>query len=98
MADDAGSKARLEAAVQRLESALNRVAERGGAGSGDVDQLRREIGSLDSDLAAAKAERDRMAEELAQAKADSAAMQEAMDDVSTRLDNAINSVHALLDE
>ena len=101
MADDAGAKARLEAAVQRLESALGRVAEQGGAGSadaGEVDGLRRELDALDSDLYAARAVRDRLAEELTQAKADGAALQAAMDAVSSRLDNAINSVHALLDE
>ncbi|MFP6772798.1 MAG: DUF4164 family protein [Alphaproteobacteria bacterium] len=101
MADDAGAKARLEAAVQRLESALGRVAEQGGAGSadaGEVDGLRRELDALDSDLNAARADRDRLAEGLTQAKADGAALQAAMDAVSSRLDNAINSVHALLDE
>jgi predicted nucleic acid-binding Zn-ribbon protein len=101
MADDAGAKARLEAAVRRLETALSRAAEQSGAGStdaGEVDGLRRELEALDSDLTAARADRDRLAGELTQAKADGATLQAAMDAVSSRLDGAINSVHALLDE
>ena len=35
---------------------------------------------------------------IAAARAEGAALQEAMDAVSARLDGAINSVHALLDE
>ena len=98
MADDAGAKARLEAAVQRLETALGRVVERDGAGTADIAGLRQELKGLDSELTAARAERDSLAGELAQARAEGAALQEAMDAVSARLDNAINSVHALLDE
>jgi chromosome segregation ATPase len=98
MADDAGAKARLEAAVQRLETALGRVAEQGGVGAEDVERLRQELGARDSDLVAARAERDQLADELAQAKTEGAALQAAMDAVSSRLDNAIHSVHALLDE
>ena len=98
MADDAGAKARLEAAVQRLETALGRVVDRGGAGAGGIAGLRQELKGLDSQLAEARAERDNLAGELAAARAEGAALQEAMDAVSARLDGAINSVHALLDE
>ena len=104
MADDAGAKARLEAAVRRLETALSRAAEQSGAGgkgstdAGEVDGLRRELEALDSDLAAARTDRDRLAGELTLAKADGATLQAAMDAVSSRLDGAINSVHALLDK
>ncbi len=98
MADDAGAKARLEAAVQRLETALGRVVERDGAGAEDIAKLRQELNGLDSQLTQARAERDGLAEELADARAEGAALQEAMDSVSTRLDSAISSVHALLDE
>ena len=58
MADDAGAKARLEAAVQRLESALGRVVERDGAGAEDIAKLRQELNGLDSQLTQARAERD----------------------------------------
>jgi chromosome segregation ATPase len=98
MADDAGAKARLEAAVQRLETALGRIAERGGGGDGDREGLRQELGSLESDLTALRAERDGLADELTRAKAEGAALQTAMDAVSARLDNTIETVHALLDE
>ncbi len=98
MADDAGAKARLEVAVQRLETALGRIAERGGSGAADMAGLRQELSGLESDLTAARVERDGLAEELAQAKAEGAALQTAMDSVSTRLDKAIDAVHALLDE
>jgi chromosome segregation ATPase len=98
MADDAGAKARLEAAVQRLETALGRVAGRDSSGAEDIARLRQELGSLDSELAAARAERDSMAEELTRTRAEGASLQAAMDAVSARLDTAINSVHALLDE
>ncbi|MBT4170750.1 MAG: hypothetical protein HOE05_21635, partial [Rhodospirillaceae bacterium] len=69
MADDAGAKARLEAAVQRLETALGRVVDRGGAGAGDIAGLRQELKGLDSQLAEARAERDNLAGELAAARA-----------------------------
>lgn len=98
MADDAGAKARLEAAVQRLETALGRIAERGGGGDADMAGLRQELGSLESDLTALRAERDGLADALTMAKAEGAALQAAMDAVSSRLDKAIETVHALLDE
>ena len=98
MADDAGAKARLEAAVKRLETALGRVVERDGAGAEDIAGLRQELSGLDSQLAEARAERDSLTGELAEARAEGVALQEAMDAVSARLDGAINSVHALLDE
>jgi len=44
MADDAGTKARLEAAVQRLETALGRVVERDGAGVSRFIQERKSGG------------------------------------------------------
>ena len=72
MADDAGAKARLEAAVQRLETALGRVVDRGGAGAGDIAGLRQELKGLDSQLAEARAERDNLAGELAAARAEGA--------------------------
>ena len=98
MADDDGAKARLEAAVQRLESALGRVAEQDGAGSADLSQLRLELDRRDSELAALRAERDQLSQTLADTCAEAASLQGAMDAVSTRLDKAINSVHALLEE
>ncbi len=102
MADDAGAKVRLEAAVQRLESALSRVVERGGIGAGedaaDISGLRQELNGLDSELTAVRTERDRLAEELAEARAEGAALQGAMDATSVRLDSAIDAVNALLDE
>ncbi|MDP6690987.1 MAG: DUF4164 family protein [Alphaproteobacteria bacterium] len=102
MADDAGAKVRLEAAVQRLESALSRVVERGAIGAGDeagdIAGLRQELNGLDSELTAVRSERDRLTQELAEARAEGAALQGAMDATSARLDTAIDAVHALLDE
>jgi chromosome segregation ATPase len=99
MADDSGAKERLETAVQRLEAALGRVVESGGAEAKvDAERLRQDIGGLDSELAALRTERDGLVQELAEARAEGAALQSAMDAVSTRLDQAIASVHALLDE
>ena len=48
MADEGGAKARLEAAVKRLELALGRAAERSGTGTEDVKRLHREISGLES--------------------------------------------------
>ena len=48
MADEGGAKARLEAAVKRLELALGRAAERSGTGTEDVKRLHREVNGLES--------------------------------------------------
>ena len=98
MADEGGAKARLEAAVKRLELALGRAAERGGTGTEDVKRLHREISGLESELSNAQAENDRLSEDLAQTKAKNETLQSAMDNISTRLDGAIDAVQALLEE
>jgi chromosome segregation ATPase len=98
MADNSGAKTRLETAVQRLEMALSRVIGPGGAQAGDVDRLRQDINGLDSELTALRAERDNLIQELADARAEGAALQGSMDAVSNRLDHAIETAHALLDE
>lgn len=98
MTDDAGAKERLETAVQRLEQALSRVTDKGSGGAADMDRLRQELDGREQELVAVRTERDRLVEELAQTKADGLALQTAMDAVSSRLDGAIDAVHALLDE
>ena len=98
MADEGGEKARLEAAVKRLELALGRAAERSGTGTEDVKRLHREINGLESELSNAQAENDRLSEDLAQTKAKNVTLQSAMDNISTRLDGAIDAVQALLEE
>jgi chromosome segregation ATPase len=98
MADDDGAKARLEAAVQRLEIALGQVSERDSGVGADVSQLRLEVEQRDSELSTLRAERDQLAETLSDTQAEAASLQDAMDAVSTRLDSAISSVHALLEE
>ena len=98
MVDEGGAKARLEAAVKRLELALERAAERSGTGTEDVKRLHREISGLESELSNAQAENDRLSEDLAQTKAKNETLQSTMDNISTRLDGAIDDVHALLEE
>ena len=98
MADEGGAKARLEAAVKKLELALGRAAERGGTGTEDVKRLHREINGLGSELSNAQAENDQLSEGLAQTKAKNVTLQSAMDNISTRLDGAIDAVQALLEE
>ena len=98
MADEGGAKARLEAAVKRLELALGRVAECNGTGTEDVKRLNRKINDLESELSNAQAENDRLSEDLAQTKAKNVTLQSAMDNISTRLDSAIDAVQALLEE
>ena len=98
MADEGGAKARLEAAVKRLELALGQAAERSGTGTEDVKRLHREISGLESELSNAQAENDRLSEDLAQTKAKIVTLQSAMDNISTRLDGAIDAVQALLEE
>jgi len=98
MADNSGAKTRLETAVQRLEMALSRVIGPGGAQAGGVDRLRQDISGLNSELTGLRAERDSLIQELADARAEGAALQGSMDAASSRLDHAIETVHALLDE
>ena len=98
MADEGGAKARLEAAVKRLELALGRAAERSGTGTEDVKRLHREISGLESELSNAQAENDRLSEDLAQTKAKNVTLQSAMDNISTQLDGAFDAVQALLEE
>ena len=98
MADEGGAKARLEAAVKRLELALGRAAARGGTGTEDVKRLHREKSGLESELSNAQAENDRLSEGLAQTKAKNVTLQSAMDNISTRLDGAIDAVQALREE
>ena len=98
MADEGGAKARLEAAVKRLELALGQAAERSGTGTEDVKRLHREISGLESELSNAQAENDRLSEDLAQTKAKNVTLQSATDNISTRLDGAIDAVQALLEE
>ena len=98
MVDEGGAKTRLEAAVKRLELALGRAAERNGTGTEDVKRLHREISGLESELSNAQAENDRLSEDLAQTKAKNVTLQSAMDNISTRLDGAIDAVQALLEE
>ena len=101
MADDPGAKKRLETAVQRLETALGLVLGSEGMETGtaaEVDRLRQDIGGLDSELTSLRAERDGLSRELADARAEKAALQDAMDAVSARLEQAIETVHSLLGE
>lgn len=98
MADEVGAKARLEAAVKRLEVALGRTTDHSGANSQDVKHLHREMNNLESNLADARTKNERLSEELAQTKAEYLKLQNAMDKLSTRLDGAIDTVQALLEE
>ena len=98
MAYEGGAKARLEAAVKKLELALGRAAERSSTGTEDAKRLHREINGLESELSNAQAENDRLSEDLAQTKAKNVTLQSAMDNISTRLDGAIDAVQALLEE
>ena len=98
MVDEGGAKARLEAAVKRLELALVRVAESSGTGTEDVKRLHRKINDLESELSNAQVENNRLSEDLAQTKAKNVSLQSAMDNISTRLDGAIDAVQALLEE
>ena len=98
MVDEGGAKARLEAALKRLELALGQATERSSTGTKDVKRLHREINGLKSELSNAQAENDRLSEDLAQTKAKNVALQSAMDNISTRLDGAIDAVQALLEE
>ena len=97
MVDEGGAKARLEAAVKRLELALGR-AERSGTGTKDVKRLHQEISGLESELSNAQAENDRLSHDLAETKAKNVALQSTMNTISTRLDDAIDAVQALLEE
>ena len=98
MVDEGGAKARLEAAVKRLELALVRVAESSGTGTEDVKRLHRKINDLKSELSNAQVENNRLSEDLAQTKAKNVTLQSAMDNIATRLDGAIDDVQALLEE
>ena len=98
MLDEGGAKARLEAAVKRLELALVRVAESSGTGTEDVKRLHRKINDLESELSNAQVENNRLSEDLAQTKAKNVSLQSAMDNIATRLDGAIDDVQALLEE
>ena len=98
MVDEGGAKARLEAAVKRLELALVRVAESSGTGTEDVKRLHRKINDLESELSNAQVENNRLSEDLAQTKAKNVSLQSAMDNIATRLDGAIDDVQALLEE
>ena len=98
MADEGGAKARLETAVKRLELAVRQAAERNDTGTKDVKLLHQKIEGLKSELSNAQAENDRLSEGLAQTKAKNVTLQSAMDNISTRLDGAIDDVQALLEE
>ena len=98
MADEGGAKTRLEAAVKRLELALGRAAERSSTGTEDVKRLHGEISGLELELSNSQAENDRLSEDLAQTKAKNVTLQSALDNISTRLDGAVDAVQALLEE
>ena len=98
MAYEGGAKARLEAALKRLELALVRVAESSGTETEDVKRLHRKINDLESELSNAQVENNRLSEDLAQTKAKNVSLQSAMDNIATRLDGAIDDVQALLEE
>ena len=98
MVEEGGAEVRLEAAVKRLELVLGRTAEHSSTGAEDVKRLNREINSLKSELANAQAENDRQSEDLVQTKAKNVTLQSAMDNISARLDGAIDGVQALLEE
>ena len=98
MADEGGAKARLEAAVIRLELVLGQAAERSRTGTEDVKRLHHEINGLESELSNAQVENDRLSEDLAHTKAKNVTLQSAMDNISTRLDGAVDAVQALLEE
>ena len=98
MADKGGAKARLEAAVKRLETAIGHMPEFTGIEITGAESLRQEIDNLNSDLIKSQTENDRLSEQLRQAKSESAGLQSAMDNITTRLDSLIDTVQTLLDE
>lgn len=98
MADKGGAKARLEAAVKRLETAIDHMSEFTGAEATGADSLQQRLNSLNSELIRSQAENDRLSEQLQQAESDFAGLQSVMEKISARLDNAIDSVQTLLED
>ena len=98
MVDTGGAKARLEAAVKRLETAIDLASDRIGKEAAGTENLRQELKSLNSDLTKRQAENDRLSEQLSQAKSQYADIQSAIDKLSRGLDNAIDTVQTLLEE
>ena len=98
MANKGDAQARLEAAVKRLETAIDRVSEPTGTDAAGAANLQQELNSLNSDLARSQAENDQLSEQISRAKSEYANLQNAMERIATRLDNAIDTVQALLEE
>ena len=96
MADKGVTKARLEAAVKRLETAVNHVSEFTGKEITGAERLQKELNNLNLDLIKSQAENDRLSGQLRQAKSEFSGLQSAMDKISKRLDNAIDTVQTLL--
>ena len=98
MANTVGAKARLQAAVKRLETAIDLASERTETETTEAESLQQELNTLNSDLTKSQTENEQLSEQLLRAKSEYASAQNAMDKISTRLDNAIDTVQALLEE
>ena len=98
MADKGGAKARLEAAVKRLETAIDQASVFTGAEVIGTENLQQKFDSLNSELTKNQAENERLSEQLRQARSEIAGLQKSMDKIATRLDKAIGTVKTLLEE
>ena len=98
MADKGGTKARLEAAVKRLETAIGHMTEFTGTEIAEAESLRQEVANLNLDLIKSQTENNRLSEQLRQAKSEYVDLQSAMDNITTRLDSVIDTVQTLLDD
>ena len=98
MATNVAAKARLEKAVKELDSITGRIAERSGKTANGVELPQQELKTLGSDLQKSRAENTRLSAELTQAKEVNIGLQNDMLDIATRLDTAIDTVQAILDE
>ncbi|MBM3489803.1 MAG: DUF4164 family protein [Alphaproteobacteria bacterium] len=93
MADDGG---RLETALRRLEGVVGRVAENT-LGEPTRRQLQEARAEAERELAALKAERERLAAELDGLKAENAELKRLTELVTSRLDQAIAELNQLVD-
>lgn len=81
---------RFSAALDRLEAGINKRVLQARAAGGDDVALQREIAALRED-------RSRLADELDRMKAHARELDETANDVSARLDEAIEGIRAVLE-
>ena len=98
MAGKGRAQARLKKAVKRLETALVRESGLTEIKSDGVKNLQQELNNLNSDLTKTQEENGRLTEQLSQAKSQNDGLQCAMDKISAQLDDALDTVEALLED